>query len=68
MSSEMKNGKDPMHKDGSRNMPGRHGSMQDNGTDNSTEAWSSEIIKKIPPLKIQGEKPKLKIYVRRSVH
>ena len=38
MSSEMKNGKGPMQKGGRGNMPGRLGSMQDNGTDNSTEA------------------------------
>ncbi|MDD3245946.1 MAG: hypothetical protein PHF18_03640 [Methanosarcina sp.] len=38
MSSEMKDGKGPMQKGGRGNMPGRLGSMQDNGTDNSTEA------------------------------
>lgn len=38
MSSEMKYGKGPMHNGGHRNMPGRLGSMQDNDTDNSTEA------------------------------
>ena len=38
MSSEMKDGKGPMHNGGHRNMPGCLGSMQDNDTDNSTEA------------------------------
>ncbi|AKB74749.1 hypothetical protein MSLAZ_1488 [Methanosarcina lacustris Z-7289] len=38
MSSEMNNGKGPMHNGGHINMPGRLGSMQDNGTNNSTEA------------------------------
>ncbi len=38
MSSEMKDGKGQMQKGGRGNMPGRLGSMQDNSTDNSTEA------------------------------
>ncbi|AKB18028.1 MULTISPECIES: hypothetical protein [unclassified Methanosarcina] len=38
MSSEMKDKKGPMQKDGRGNMPGRHGSMQDNSMDNGTEA------------------------------
>jgi hypothetical protein len=38
MSSEMKDGKGPMHNGGHRNMPERLCSMQDNGTDKSTEA------------------------------
>jgi hypothetical protein len=38
MSSEMKDKKGPMQKGGCGNMPGRLGGMQDNGTDNSTEA------------------------------
>jgi hypothetical protein len=38
ISSEMKDIKGPMQKGGCGNMPGRLGGMQDNGTDNSTEA------------------------------